>query len=110
MLNTVAFSGFLFTTMITAAVVSAHPHRAPNGQVLANSQNHAAFTLVAGEDDSAPIFRIESCGGDPAAYGLETQHHGPDLSPGRGDGCYETWGTINPRWLETGTGPQYLPI
>lgn len=30
MLKTVAFSGFLFTTMMTAAVGSGHPRRAPN--------------------------------------------------------------------------------
>lgn len=110
MLKVVAFSGVLLTTVIAAAVVSAHPHTARNGQVLANGQNHAAFTLVPGEDDSDPVFRIQSCGGEPAAYGLETQHHGPDLSPGRGDGCYETWGMINPRWIETGTGPKYIPV
>jgi hypothetical protein len=91
MLKIAVFSVVLFTTGMMAGVVSAHPHRAPNGQVLANGQNHAAFTLVPGEDDSDPVFRIQSCGGDPAAYGLETQHHGRDLSPGRRDGCYETW-------------------
>jgi len=38
-----------------------------------------------------------SCCGDPAAYGLETAHHGPDAGePGRGDGCYQTTGAVPP--------------
>ena len=107
MLKTFGIGGVLI--MATASGIAfAHPHRAPNGQILANGQNHAAFTLVPGEDDSEPFFRIQSCGGDPAAYGLETQHHGADLSPGRGDGCYETWGMINPNW--PGSGPKYIPL
>jgi hypothetical protein len=110
MLKIAAFSGVLITTVLAAGVASAHPHRALNGQVLANGQNHAAFTLVPGEDDRDPVFRIQSCGGDPAAFGLETQHHGRDLSPGRRDGCYETWGMINPAWLAAKTGPKYIPV
>ena len=66
--------------------VSAHPHRAgPNGQVIANGQNHAPY--VSGV----------SCGGDPAAYGLESAHHGPDAgTPGKADGCYMTTGGVAP--------------
>ena len=73
-----------------AGPASAHAHGAAAahqgvGQVLANGQTHATFVPVIGADGR------ESCGGDPAAYGLETAHHGPDAgSPGKGDGCYQT--------------------
>lgn len=63
-----------------AAAVSAHPHTV-NGQVIANGQNHGV-----------PSLDGTICGGDPAAYGLETAHHGPDAgTPGKadGDGCYQ---------------------
>ena len=70
------------------AVAVAHPHTVEtpdHTQPIANGQNHAPF--VAGV----------SCGGDPAAYGLETAHHGPDAgTPGRADGCYRTTGGVPP--------------
>lgn len=75
---------------IYAPVGLAHPHVAQpahqgDGQVLANGQLHAPF--------SAGV----SCGGDPAAYGLETAHHGPDAgTPGKADGCYRTTGGVPP--------------
>ena len=70
----------------TANVALAHPHTAgPKDQVIANGQNHGPF--VSGV----------SCGGDPAAYGLETAHHGPDAgTPGKADGCYRTTGGVAP--------------
>ena len=67
---------------------SAHPHVvAPahqgTGQVLANGALHGPF-----------VNGVE-CGGDPAAYGLESAHHGPDSgTPGNGDGCYQIDGTV----------------
>lgn len=65
-------------TFALPAVVSAHPHTA-NGQVIANSQNHGPYSATG-----------ETCGGDPAAYGLETAHHGPDSGTrGKADGCYQ---------------------
>ena len=73
-----------------AAPVAAHPHVSSaahhgDGQVLANGQLHGAF--VAGV----------SCGGDPAAYGLESAHHGPDAgTAGKADGCYMTTGGVAP--------------
>ena len=105
MKRSVALAAAVASFILPAAVVG-HPHTAHNGQVLANGQNHAPFTLVAGEDDTDPVFRIESCGGDPAAYGLETAHHGRDLEPGRGDGCYETWGVRSGVYPAS---PQYVP-
>jgi hypothetical protein len=69
---------------------SAHPHQVSvahhgAGQVIANGQNHGPFANGV------------SCGGDPAAYGLETAHHGPDAgTPGKADGCYQTTGGVPP--------------
>lgn len=75
----------------------AHPHVvSTSGQVLANGQNHGPFANGV------------SCGGDPAAYGLETAHHGPDAGvPGKADpvdgsrqetraACYQTTGSVPP--------------
>lgn len=76
--------------LAVAGPVSAHPHRVSvahqgAGQVIANGQNHGAFTSG------------EACGGDPAAYGLETAHHGPDAGiAGNADGCYLTTGGVAP--------------
>lgn len=70
------FAGALLA--LTTAGVAAHPHTA-NGQVIANGQNHGPYS---------PAGVV--CGGDPAAYGLETAHHGPDSgAPGKADGCYQ---------------------
>jgi hypothetical protein len=72
-------------TLVGAA--SAHPHTAgPKDQVIADGQNHGPF--VSGV----------TCGGDPAAYGLESAHHGPDAgTPGKADnGCYMTTGGVAP--------------
>lgn len=73
-----------------APAALAHPHEAVNGQggdgqVIANGQNHG------------PFVNGVSCGGDSAAYGLETAHHGPDAgTPGNADGCYQTTGGVPP--------------
>jgi hypothetical protein len=76
----------VMTALMWVGAVSAHPHTAgPKDQVLANGQNHGPF--VSGV----------TCGGDPAAYGLETAHHGPDAgTPGKADGCYMTTGGVAP--------------
>lgn len=74
--------------LATAGTASAHPHTVgtpDHSQELANGQNHGPFV------DGV------SCGGDPAAYGLETAHHGPDAGkPGKADGCYQTTGGVPP--------------
>lgn len=68
-----------------AVPAQAHPHESQPahqgaGQDLANGALHGNF------DPSTGV----TCGGDPAAYGLETAHHGPDAgTPGNGDGCYQ---------------------
>ena len=74
----------------SALPAAAHPHvvsvaHQGDGQVIANGQNHG------------PFVNGTSCGGDPAAYGLETAHHGPDAGePGKADGCYQTTGAVPP--------------
>jgi hypothetical protein len=70
----------------TGLPAEAHPHVATHsGQVIANGQNHG------------PFVNGVSCGGDPAAYGLETAHHGPDAgTSGKADGCYQTTGSVPP--------------
>ena len=83
------------TTHISIAVVAAalavpgaaaaHVHLVDNpshSQQLANGQNHAPFVFSGG--------LFSSCGQvDPAGYGLETAHHGPDQgTPGKADGCF----------------------
>ena len=46
---------------------------------LAGGQNHGAYQA----DGTV-------CGGNPAAYGLESAHHGPDAgTPGKADGCFK---------------------
>lgn len=76
-------------TVASTVPASAHPHEASpahdgEGQELANGQDHGSFTQT--EDGGG-----ETCGGDPAAYGVETAHHGPDSGePGKADGCYQT--------------------
>ena len=74
--------------LFVPVVASAHPHHVVTQgteQEIAHGQNHGPF--VAGV----------ACGGDPAAYGLETAHHGPDAgTPGKADGCYQTTGGVAP--------------
>ena len=74
--------------LVLPVAVSAHPHTVvtPNrNRELANGQNHA------------PCVGGESCGGDPAAYGLETARHGPDAGRlGKEDGCSQTTGGVPP--------------
>ena len=74
------------TLGFTGLPAGAHPHViTSNGQVIANGQLHGAFVNGV------------SCGGDPAGYGLENAHHGPDAgTPGKADGCYQTTGSVPP--------------
>lgn len=72
-----------------AVPAQAHPHivvtQGVTRATLANGQLHG------------PFVNGVSCGGDPAAYGLETAHHGPDAgTPGNADGCYQTTGSVAP--------------
>ena len=86
----IALAGGGALALAVAGPVAAHPHivsvaHGGDGQTIANGQNHGPFA------------NGESCGGDSAAYGLETAHHGPDAgTPGRADGCYLTTGGVAP--------------
>jgi hypothetical protein len=86
----VVLIGAATLVLAMAAPAAAHPHvvsvaHQGAGQVIAGGQNHGPF--VSGV----------ACGGDPAAYGLESAHHGPDAgTPGKADGCYMTTGAVAP--------------
>jgi hypothetical protein len=86
----IATAAILALALTPSGSAFAHPHQVSTahqgaGQVIANGQNHG------------PFVEGVSCGGDPAAYGLETAHHGPDAgTPGRADGCYQTTGNVPP--------------
>ena len=88
--NLASLLGALALVLAMAAPAAAHPHTVSvahqgDGQVIANGQLHA------------PFVNGVSCGGDPAAYGLETAHHGPDAGvAGNADGCYRTTGGVAP--------------
>jgi hypothetical protein len=92
-LRRLAIVGALALGLTIPAVAAAHPHNVTTGngeeQVIAHGQNHAAPDPA----DSGTM-----CGGDPAGYGLETAHHGPDAgTPGKADdGCYQTTGNVPP--------------
>ena len=80
----VSLVGAVALVLAIAGPAAAHPHTA-RGQVVANGQTHG------------PFVNGISCGGDPAAYGLETAHHGPDAgTAGKADGCYMTTGGVAP--------------
>ncbi|MEX2183594.1 MAG: hypothetical protein WEC14_04060 [Chloroflexota bacterium] len=81
-----AAMGALALTLAMVGSAMAHPHTAgPKDRVIANVQLHG------------PFVNGVSCGGDPAAYGLESAHHGPDAgTPGKADGCYRTTGGVAP--------------
>ncbi len=89
MIRRVVMACAVAVAVSSPVAASAHPHTVgtpDHSQALANGQNHAPFV------DGV------SCGGDPAAYGLETAHHGPDAgTPGKADdGCYQTTGGVPP--------------
>lgn len=66
--------------------------------IIANGQDHPKFNY------NAVTEQYESCAGadepreaDPAGYGLETAHHGPDQgTPGKADGCFALDGFAPP--------------
>jgi len=91
MKRSVAFAAVAALSII-AAPVWGHPHTiAKNGQVLANGATHGPPTFDA-EDGNWEI-----CDADPATYGLEVAHHGPDADrDGASDGCYEVQGGLLP--------------
>ena len=83
-----------------AGSVSAHKHSVTTGNdevvYIANEQNHPGFVDQGDGTISACEGVNEPPNAGPAGYGLETAHHGPDLDPGNGDGCYTTYGPAPP--------------
>jgi hypothetical protein len=91
LLATVALLMTAMVALLGAGTVAAHPHEAENSpeeQVIANGQNHPTFT----HDTTTKLSTAcdtEQTPGDPAYYGLESAHHGPDDGdPGKDEGCY----------------------
>lgn len=90
--HTVVAATTLALVLGVAGPAAAHRHAVTTGSgttvYLANGGNHTPFV----KDADSELRR--SCGvlaggmQHNAAYGLETAHHGPDVEPGRGDGCY----------------------
>jgi hypothetical protein len=84
----------LMTTMVAllgVGTVAAHPHVAensPQDQQIANGQNHPGYSYDADTNLSTSC-DTSATPGDPAFYGLESAHHGPDAGdPGKDEGCY----------------------
>ena len=80
LMATVALIMTAMLAVLGAGTVAAHPHVATNAehtQVIANGQNHPAFTYDAATNLSTSC-DTSATPGDPAFYGLETAHHGPD--------------------------------
>jgi hypothetical protein len=87
-LRRLAVAGGIALALALPAAADAHEHTVQTlgtTQQIANGQNHGAF------------LNGVSCGGDPAAYGLESAHHGPDAgTSGKADGCYQTTDGVAP--------------
>ena len=86
----VSLVGALALCLALVGPAAAHVHtisvaQQGDGQVIANGQLHGPFV------DGV------SCGGDPASYGMESAHHGPDAGiAGKADGCFMTTGGVAP--------------
>ena len=89
LLVTVALLMTTVVALLGAGTVAAHPHVAensPQDQQIANGQNHPAFKQDANLSTSCDT---DETPGDPAFYGVESAHHGPDAGdPGKDEGCY----------------------
>lgn len=95
---TIVLSAALLILLVGASQASAHEHTiAPSGEVIASGQNHPAFVNGVSCEWFAPAGGPTAPPIGPAWFGLETAHHGPDAGdPGRGDGCYQTTGSVLP--------------
>ena len=99
LLVTVALLMTTVVALLGAGTVAAHPHVAensPQDQQIANGQNHPAFTYDKDTNVSTSCDTSDTPG-DPAYYGLESAHHGPDAGdPGKDEGCYAAEGPPPP--------------
>jgi hypothetical protein len=91
LLATVALLMTTVVALLGAGTVAAHPHVAensPHDQQIANGQNHPGYSYDAATNLSTSC-DTSATPGDPAFYGLESAHHGPDAGdPGKDEGCY----------------------
>jgi hypothetical protein len=92
----------LMTAMLAvlAGTAAAHPHEVKNpnhDQQIANGQNHPGYVHDSETGLSSSCESENDPNSDPAFYGLESAHHGPDAGdPGKGDGCYAAEGEPPP--------------
>jgi hypothetical protein len=93
-----ATAALLMTAMLavlSAGTAAAHPHVVNNPadkpdheQQIAHGQNHPGYSYDAATNLSTSC-DTSATPGDPAFYGLESAHHGPDAGdPGKDEGCY----------------------
>jgi hypothetical protein len=91
LLATVAVLMSTMVPLLGAGTVAAHPHVAensPQDQQIANGQNHPGYSYDAATNLSTSCDPSGTTS-DPAFYGLESAHHGPDAGdPGKDEGCY----------------------
>ena len=91
LLATVALLMMAMLAVLGAGTAAAHPHvaeKSPHDQQIANGQNHPGYSYDAATNLSTSCDTSDSPG-DPAFYGLESAHHGPDAGdPGKDEGCY----------------------
>ena len=92
----------LMTAMLAvlAGTAAAHPHEVKNpnhDQQIANGQNHPGYVHDSETGLSSSCESENDPNSDPAFYGLESAHHGPDAGdPGKDDGCYAAEGKPPP--------------
>ena len=92
----------LMTAMLAvlAGTAAAHPHEVKNpnhDQQIANGQNHPGYVHDSETGLSSSCESENDPNSDPAFYGLESAHHGPEAGdPGKDDGCYAAEGKPPP--------------
>ena len=92
----------LMTAMLAvlAGTAAAHPHvvKNPNhDQEIADGQNHPGYVHDSETGLSSSCESENDPNSDPAFYGLESAHHGPEAGdPGKDDGCYAAEGKPPP--------------
>jgi hypothetical protein len=101
LLATVALLMTAMLAALSAGTAAAHPHEVKNpnhDQQIAHGQNHPGYVYDSETGLSSSCESENDPNSDPAFYGLESAHHGPDAGdPGKGDGCYAAEGTPPPQ-------------
>jgi hypothetical protein len=101
LLATVALLMTAMLAVLSAGTAAAHPHEVKNpnhDQQIAHGQNHPGYVYDSETGLSSSCESENDPNSDPAFYGLESAHHGPDAGdPGKGEGCYAAEGTPPPQ-------------